>query len=679
MSPSKAACRNKSSPYLIPQWILEVEPFYTGRALTDPKPPAYYCDTSTHPYPCEDNLDVEQLIPILPKDVVRDTVKAQYADCEVTRHCVLTVTWELERQERWKSFYSRSLKFFEEQNRVSQKGLEFWRKWCKDQGLDVHPQEQETTQRLLEMESTMLEHLQRRFRNSENTAVSIGVFDPKDLLQPWAAPSGNLSDTDRSSNSDPKISTTDKLPSPASPLGNLSDSGSDDSNLVVPSSDRSEVPYSSELEPPSKSMISTLTLAMRLMVGRQGHKDILKPGRGSQLNPCLLPNATQLGIQSEFTQNPIPMYTKHIQNYAGALHGTELCARAESINPTQPADPWCGPELHGYAVSMPTQSMVPANYGVQPRFQPPQSLTHPTPYPLEAIRNVPAFTALHSVEVEHGQFMQGASDVEITGPPHERALQGTNLPPAELPTAEVVTQVGTTLPARSAINATVRKQILADAKTHFRCEILTSSPFPSQGVSNDLARQSVDAAIHTHLGDSRYWIIDDIRGEKALSKIVSSGNVLRSSFKAAARLLVPVAYSLTPGISSIPLQSANILVHYSQQATNLLDNYNFMYEQIQDGAREFGHQALIELLLTMLWAQPGERFTIQLNNNTFTRLLALSGAAIVSTLREYKSGRYVAVEFSERNIGADFEAIQGFVETVHQEIPSRFSLLHLQL
>ena len=95
----------------------------------------------------------------MPKELVRDALSAQFADCEVTRLRVLTVTWELERLQRWQSFHSHSLMYLKEQNDVSLESLEYWRSWCSDQGLDYYPHDRETSQHVLENECSTLEHL----------------------------------------------------------------------------------------------------------------------------------------------------------------------------------------------------------------------------------------------------------------------------------------------------------------------------------------------------------------------------------------------------------------------------------------------------------------------------------------------------------------------------------------
>ena len=126
---------------------------------------------------------MDTIIKDMPPDVVRRTINAQYADCEVMYYCVLALSWELERLERWKAFHTYSLKHLEERNKVSLETLDYWRSWCRTKGVDVQPQEELTTRNLLEHEFVALEHLQKHFRGSEKTAASHGIIQPEGIIQ----------------------------------------------------------------------------------------------------------------------------------------------------------------------------------------------------------------------------------------------------------------------------------------------------------------------------------------------------------------------------------------------------------------------------------------------------------------------------------------------------------------
>ena len=71
----------------------------------------------------------------------------------------------------------------------------------------------------------------------------------------------------------------------------------------------------------------------------------------------------------------------------------------------------------------------------------------------------------------------------------------------------------------------------------------------------------------------------------------------------------------------------------------------------QDDPDRFGHHALVNLLLVILWAQPGDTPGFQINDDLLSGLFALAGTAIYSVLWEYEIGQYVGLEFSQKNVG----------------------------
>jgi len=111
---------------------------------------------------------------------------------------------------------------------TSQGKLEFWRSWCATQGIDARSQDEEATWNLLEDESSALEHLQRHFRRSEDTAVSLGAVSVDRAIT-----NERGSDTEGSNDSNLEVSGTGRLqrPYPRDP----------------------EEPYTSELEEPRTS------------------------------------------------------------------------------------------------------------------------------------------------------------------------------------------------------------------------------------------------------------------------------------------------------------------------------------------------------------------------------------------------------------------------------------------
>ena len=143
-----------------------------------------------------------------------------------------------------------------------------------------------------------------------------------------------------------------------------------------------------------------------LISGGLMQQNIRKPGKGSDLNPCLHSSASQLSIPSEFTQDPfqtaypslvdgddqVMMIFDDIQlyNYMGSSQVGSFVADTihSSTTPIQSIDP-LHPSFHLKSLQLP------------------QRIICLTPYPpkLRPIRNVHAFGALCGVEEEHGHLV----------------------------------------------------------------------------------------------------------------------------------------------------------------------------------------------------------------------------------------------------------------------------------
>ena len=186
----------------------------------------------------------------MPPDVVRRAINAQYADCEVTRYRVLALSWELERLKRWTAFHADSLKYLEERNKVSLETLDFWRGWCRSEGVEVQPQEEITTQSLLEHEHFTLEHLQRSFKSNEQLAASHGVIKPEGVVQPSTKGS---SDSEDSNDSDLEISDPElQVPETSDPDVHTNSDDSDPEvsgpELEIPDTNDPEILHASDPE-----------------------------------------------------------------------------------------------------------------------------------------------------------------------------------------------------------------------------------------------------------------------------------------------------------------------------------------------------------------------------------------------------------------------------------------------
>ena len=84
----------------------------------------------------------------------------------------------------------------------------------------------------------------------------------------------------------------------------------------------------------------------------------------------------------------------------------------------------------------------------------------------------------------------------------------------------------------------------------------------------------------------------------------------------------------------------------------------------------------MNLLLIILWAQPGDAPGFQIDDDLLSGLFALAGTAVYSVLREYEIGQYVGLEFSQKNVGNIFDSILHIMDSVRSNDPVHYSLLH---
>ena len=260
-------------------------------------------------------------------------------------------------------------------------------------------------------------------------------------------------------------------------------------------------------------------------------QNIRKPGRESDLNPCLLPNASQLGIPSEFAQDPsqtaYPPLVEGDSQVTTFLDDIELYDHMGGSN----VGSFVADTIR--SLTTPIHSINPSYSSFHSRFlQPSQRITHSTPYPPELgpIRNVCAFGPLRCIEEERGQLMhsgviqvtqylhycarllttfQAVSDVAITGMSRRRPLRNRLSAPYQNPSAGQISQVRpigdqTTTAQEAVTYPTVdndtKAHIILEAKHRFRYQFFAKSPFPTQEASNDYSRTSLRDAMNIILG-----------------------------------------------------------------------------------------------------------------------------------------------------------------------------------
>ncbi|KAI6095383.1 hypothetical protein EDD16DRAFT_1720906 [Pisolithus croceorrhizus] len=172
----------------------------------------------------------------LPGDILREAVMAQYANCKATRYCILTAMWEIERLERWKHFFDHSLSHLKEKNTTSVLRFKFFKKCCLDLGGDEgHPEERRFLMESTQRDASALGVMQKEFKDAEEVAISLGVFNDSEESHGSYFGVADSSDAEESNWSSSRIPY-------------LSHSAASDPE-VPPTSDP-EIPYTSDAKVP---------------------------------------------------------------------------------------------------------------------------------------------------------------------------------------------------------------------------------------------------------------------------------------------------------------------------------------------------------------------------------------------------------------------------------------------
>ncbi|KAI5995793.1 hypothetical protein F5J12DRAFT_855012, partial [Pisolithus orientalis] len=178
-----------------------------------------------------------------PSDVLWEAVMAQYADCEATRYRIITATWEIERLERWKCFFDRSLNYLQEKNTTSVSRFEFFKKCCLDLGgVEGRPEERDILMEALQRDAAALGAMQKDFKDTEEVAISLGVLDESEESQSFYFGVADSGDTEDSNPSDTEIPLYPSDPATSDPEAPPT------SDPPAPPTSDPEVPYTSDPE-----------------------------------------------------------------------------------------------------------------------------------------------------------------------------------------------------------------------------------------------------------------------------------------------------------------------------------------------------------------------------------------------------------------------------------------------
>ncbi|KIM61665.1 hypothetical protein SCLCIDRAFT_9359 [Scleroderma citrinum Foug A] len=298
-----------------------------------------------------------------------------------------------------------------------------------------------------------------------------------------------------------------------------------------------------------------------------GRKNIKKPGRGSNLNPCQQSDASQLGNPNELphkshypalvdmmdTGQHTDLFDDQVGSYeyaGGSSLGT-FVSGASCLSSTQTNSMTPSVNRNLFKVYMHSKSTAPQkSTGDNSCLQ--------GEIPLSA-------SALHPPV--------GAPISNNTSVINQVAVA---MPQGPLAISHVAT------PPTSPLDEEQKKRIVSEAKSHLQQAVLCEIPFPSKLEMHAHATRALEASIDAVLPDRQRWQLDDIRSEKTTNSVISTANSMRLSFKNNARTLVRTMYNVLPdsGLGLTELSNIKARDQVKQRVCALLQDYSFLYEQM---------------------------------------------------------------------------------------------------
>ncbi|KAI5981098.1 hypothetical protein EDD15DRAFT_2204558 [Pisolithus albus] len=674
----------------------------------------------------------------LPGDILREAVMAQYADCEATRYRILTATWEIERLERWKRFFDRSLNHLKEKNTTSVSRFEFFKKCCLDLGGDEgRPEERSVLMEATQRDASALGVMQKEFKDAEEVAISLGVFDDTEESRGFyfgVADSSDAEESNRSSSGIPYGSFSAASDPEAPPPSDPEIPYSSDPEVPFPTGDSSDVEWF-QMRKQASRLTTCLKPAMRSNRGRK-LQSMQKPPKGSGLNPCLQPDTSQLGIPSEFTQDPmaIPQPALNVlqEEIDGYNHETSVSAFVGSDNyprssmvqerlwpstnflpatsserfipppiaqgipsytasqfpvalapylPAGDALPLCE-AADGHVtvapISLPTpsSSSYPRRLSTEASAQISQ-IARPNPYPIisSGIRRVFAYGPRRPSESERGAFVN--IGVIRTGTDREitgrRATRRTLLPSQAISETDLGQPSASYQALPPSPHASPpRQQNEAAARTISEMEAARLSQVVVEAKHGMRRRLICRNAFPSQLEALSF--AEDALAE-AVSKVIGTFeySVDQSKDK---KIISQVARIIDPVRTLFKnVARAQIREAVRLRVEYLLQDHNFLYTDLnQEFRREFGHCALTHTLISSVWTMPGA-IAKSLDTNdaaTINGLVALAGAALGSALGEFQEGRLSTTEFSSNTAGKQYVEITRLISSMLQNEQQRF-------
>ncbi|KAF9235494.1 hypothetical protein BU15DRAFT_64846 [Melanogaster broomeanus] len=211
--------------------------------------------------------------------------------------------------------------------------------------------------------------------------------------------------------------------------------------------------------------------------------------------------------------------------------------------------------------------------------------------------------------------------------------------------------------SRSPLTPAMISSIRDDARTNFKQSLFAHTLLPTSTQIADFIQTALFTAAVKHLGGNVVahvldpfdgvgdWLEKEARNES--KKLKDVANNIRNDFKAAARLLSIQCYGLT-----LPIDVRSQEVAFRQgRVSSLLADFSYL-----DGVRTingvdvvvpFGHPAVVQLVLQLLWKDNGYSRYLP-NDMNIDAVIAFAGTIVHWVLQENASVVVTQIEFNLR-------------------------------
>lgn len=198
--------------------------------------------------------------------------------------------------------------------------------------------------------------------------------------------------------------------------------------------------------------------------------------------------------------------------------------------------------------------------------------------------------------------------------------------------------------------------ITTNARSNLKRLIFTQNILPTADELKVMIRQALhDAAVNYDKVGVKDWLAKNAESEVKKLKDITTN--IRNDFKNVARILALPLYDLV-----IPIQRRDQEAALRRQRVPILcSDFTWLDGDFTDECGTsrvpFGHTALTQIVLNLLWGEKQYWRYLQVGNTDLTRVIAFAGTILHQVLDEYAGGTFSAQEFNARTSGALYKTL----------------------